>query len=190
MASFFPGSSEVCVGFLLSIFLSLEFSLNISKDLFFSAVLSTFLVSILCVCFSLSSPSWLLFTPVSCQFSFHALPCPALPPGAQFRLCGLFRADGRRRLEILTGNRFLSVAKPCIGVCSDLRALHCPGQPAGASWSPGQRQASSTQPWPVCETVAPVSPSPGWLIRPPSWPPDFCSGGLCPTMSDPLSRFP
>lgn len=95
LVSFFPGSSEVCDGFLLPIFfLSLEYSPNISKDLSFPAMLSTFLVSILCVLCVCAFSIWLFLGFLSLPYpdSSHFMHSSVLPspPGSQFPICGLF----------------------------------------------------------------------------------------------------
>ena len=167
---FFQDSSEVRARFLPPIiFLSLHCSLNFSKGLSFSARLSAFLVSILCVCcaFCVLPLSWLLVTPVSCQFSFCALSCPVLPLRSWFQLRGLFQADVHHRLEIWVFSlgcrfHFLSVAKPRIVFVQICLSCTSQGYQRGFVAPQGSCRHLSVQPW------TPVSPSPGWFRRPPA----------------------
>lgn len=141
---FFQDSSEVHAGFLPRIvFLFLDFSLNIPRDLSFSAMLSAFLVSILCVCCAFCLTSLLAschsrVLPVLILCASMSCPPPDVSVSA---LWTLFQADSYHRLEIWVFSQgrqfhFLSVAKPRIHVCSNLSELHCPGLQAGASGYP------------------------------------------------------
>lgn len=154
--SFFPDSSEVCVGFLLSIFLSLEFSLNISK---------IFPFLLCCLLFSFPSSVYVFLSHL--PLGFFSLLCPAsshfmhshVPPSPQDLSFGSVDSS---ELMAIAGWRFLQGIASCLWQSHVLAfvqiGLSCTARgyqqglrgAQGSSGLPPRSRGPSVRLWPLC----------------------------------------